>query len=123
MGVALKEAWSRSPGRASGRARIRTTDIDYGIRYASKAYSDQMRHAARGGLAIPEHVGDMWDALLERATKEHRKSESSRRRRSAAANSEGQRPMESTGSASHFMVVDRFEEHLKYFNMFFLVHL
>jgi hypothetical protein len=123
MGIVLKQAWSRSPGRGSGRARIRTADIDYGIRYASKAYLDQMTHAARDGLAIPEHVVDMWDALLERATNERRKSESKRRRRNAVTNVEGQQQLESIGAASHFMVIPRFEEYLRYFNMFFLVHL
>jgi hypothetical protein len=123
MGIVLKQAWSRSSSRGSGRVRIRVTDIDYGVRYASKAYLNQMIGAARDGFAIPEHVVDMWDSLLERAANERRKSEANRRRRNSVPSAEGERRLEAISSASHFMVVPRFEEYLKYFNMFFLVHL
>ncbi len=102
IGIVLKQAWSRSRSGTSSRIRIRRTDLEYGVRYASKAYLNQMTGAARDGLAIPEHVPEIWDALIERATYERRKSDS---------------------PASHFMIVPRYEERLRFLNMFFLVHL
>lgn len=102
IGIVLKQAWSRSQS-ASSRMRIRRTDLEYGIRYASNAYLNQMIGASRDGVAVPEHVAEIWDALIERATREREKR--------------GNIP------ASHFMVLARNEERLKYLNMFFLVHL
>lgn len=100
MGIVLKQAWSR--GKQSARPRIRRTDLDYGVRYASKAYLNQMSGAAKNGLAIPEHVSEIWAMLLGRASDERAKSD---------------------GPASHFMALQRHEEKLRYLNMFFLVHL
>jgi hypothetical protein len=100
MGIVLKQAWSR--GKQSTRPRIRRTDLDYGVRYASKAYLNQMSGAAKNGLAIPEHVSEIWSALLGRASDERAKSD---------------------GPASHFMALQRHEEKLRFLNMFFLVHL
>ena len=99
-GSFLKQAWSR--GKQSTRPRIRRTDLDYGVRYASKAYLNQMSGAAKNGLAIPEHVSEIWSALLGRASDERAKSD---------------------GPASHFMALQRHEEKLRFLNMFFLVHL
>ncbi len=101
IGIVLKQAWSRSR-TGTGRGRIRRTDLEYGIRYAFKAYLSQMTGAARDGLAIPEHVPEIWDALIERATYERRKADA---------------------PASHFMILPRYEERLRFLNMFFLVHL
>jgi hypothetical protein len=39
LGIILQQAWNRR--RATG-GKIRISDIDYGIRYASKAYLNQM---------------------------------------------------------------------------------
>lgn len=101
IGIVLKQAWSR--GRQSSRRRIRRTDLDYGIRYASNAYLNQMTGAARDGVAIPEYVPEIWDSLIERAAQERRKIPDS--------------------PASHFMVLPKHEERLRFLNMFFLVHL
>lgn len=62
-----------------------------------------MTGAAKNGLAIPEHVQDIWGALTERAIQERRKTPDV--------------------PASHFMVLPRHEEKLRFLNMFFLVHL
>lgn len=101
MGIVLKQAWSRSQN--STRQVIRRRDLDYGIAYASRAYLNQMTGAAKNGLAIPEHVVEIWESLTERAIQERRKSPDV--------------------PASHFMVVPRHEEKLRFLNMFFLVHL
>lgn len=101
MGIVLKQAWSR--GQGSTRRRIRRSDLDYGVAYASRAYLNQMTGAAKNGLAIPEHVVEIWGSLMERAIQERRKSPDV--------------------PASHFMVVPRHEEKLRFLNMFFLVHL
>lgn len=101
IGIVLKQAWSRA--RQSSRGRIRRTDLDYGIRYASNAYMNQMTGAARNGVAIPEHVPEVWDSILNRAALERRKVPDS--------------------PASHFMVLPKNEERLRFLNMFFLVHL
>jgi hypothetical protein len=100
IGIVLKQAWTR--GRGTKGKRIRRTDLEYGIRYASKAYLNQMTGAARDGLAIPEYVPEIWDALVDRAARERRKSDS---------------------ATSHFMVLPRYEERLRFLNMFFLIHL
>lgn len=101
IGIVLKQAWHRADG--VGRQRIRRSDIDYGVRYASKAYLNQMIGASRDGMAIPAYVSEIWDALLTRAIAERGKTR--------------------TAPASHFMVLARNETRLKYLNMFFLVHL
>lgn len=100
LGIVLQQAWNRR--RSEGAPRLRKSDIDYGIRYASKAYLNQMLGASNSGVAIPAHVADLWYALLERATEERKK--------------EGR-------AASHFLVLPKHEEVLKYLNMFFLIHL
>ena len=100
IGIVLKQAWHRAD--SAKRTKIRRADIDYGIRYASKAYLNQMMGASRDGLAIPEYVNDIWDGLLTRAIDER-----------------GKRKV----PASHFMVLTRNESRLRYLNMFFLVHL
>lgn len=102
IGIVLKQAWSR--GSNSSRHRIRRTDLEYGIRYASKAYLNQMTGAARDGVAIPAHIPEIWDSLLDRASRERRKTSDS-------------------SAASHFMVLPKNEERLRFLNMFFLVHL
>lgn len=98
LGIILQQAWNRR--RANG-GKIRKSDIDYGIGYASKAYLDQMSGASKNDIAIPGHVSDLWHALLDRASQERQKGK----------------------SGSHFMVLIKYEEALKYLNMFFLVHL
>ncbi|MDG4796392.1 hypothetical protein [Micromonospora sp. WMMD1082] len=106
LGIVLKQAWSRAQSTsAHARSRIRRADVDYGIRYASRAYYNQMAGSARDNIAIPEHVLELWDSLLERAGQERKKSRTN------------------SVSSSHFMVQPRYEERLKYLNMFFLVHL
>lgn len=100
IGIALQQAWYRT--RTAGRAKIRKTDIEYGIGYASKAYLNQMLGASKGGVAVPAYVEDIWDAILGRAIAERPKSES---------------------PASHFMVLPKNETKLKLLNMFFVVHL
>lgn len=102
LGIVLKEAWNRSQS-GTGRQRIRRTDIDKGIRYAARAYLNQMLGAARDGIAIPQYVSEIWDAITDRAIRERTKS--------------------SNGQASHFMVLPKNEERLKYLSMCFLVHL
>lgn len=100
LGIVLKYAWARSAN--SNRKKISRTDIEHGIRAASKAYYKQLEGATRDGLAIPRFVSEMWDGLIGRAISEKSKS---------------------GGDASHFMVLVRNQERLKYLNMFFLVHL
>jgi hypothetical protein len=99
LGIVLKQAWSRA--NPSGR-RINKTDLEYGIRYASKAYLNQLEGAAKGGVAIPQYVADIWDAIISKAVSERTKVDS---------------------GASHFMVLARNEAKLKYLSMFFVVHL
>lgn len=99
LGIVLQQAWNNCKVHGN---KIRRTDIDYGIRHASKAYVNQMLGSSRDGIAIPAHVAELWHSLLDRAVKERTK--------------------ESRG-ASHFVVLPRHEEALKYLNMFFLVHL
>lgn len=101
LGTVLKQAWSRAQN--STAKRIRQGDISFGIQYASKAYIDQMLGAAKGGIAIPAVIAEIWDALIMRAQEE--------------------RDLTRTSEASHFMVVPRLEYILKYLNMFFVVHL
>jgi hypothetical protein len=99
LGIVLKQAWSRA---RPAKRRINKTDIDYGIRYAAKAYLNQLEGAAKGGVALPEYVLDIYDAILSRAMSERTKIAS---------------------PASHFMVLPRNEVRLKYLSMFFVVHL
>lgn len=98
VGIALKQAFYRC--LQSGRSKIRQSDIEYGIKYATKAYLDQFLGAA--GIAIPSYCEDIWGALTDRAIEEKSKVDS---------------------TASHFMILPRNEEKLRYLNMFFLVHL
>lgn len=100
IGIVLKHAWNRA--EQSGSKRIRRTDIDAGIRHASRAYQNQLLGAADAGAAIPAFVRDIWGSLLKRASAERAKGEA---------------------DASHFMVLGNHEEKLKYLNMFFVVHL
>jgi hypothetical protein len=99
LGIVLKQAWYRA--ESSQRSKIQKTDIDYGIRYASKAYLNQLLGAADGSVGIPSYVADIWSAILSRANSERKKGE----------------------AASHFMILDRNDVKLKYLNMFFVVHL
>jgi hypothetical protein len=101
LGTVLKQAWSRAQN--SSTKRIRQGDITFGIRYASKAYVNQMLGAAKGGIAIPAVITDIWDALITRA--------------------QAERDLTKNSEASHFMVIPRLEPMLKYLNMFFVVHL
>ncbi|WP_350578715.1 hypothetical protein [Pseudomonas sp. HY2-MNA-CIBAN-0224] len=98
VGIALKQAFYRCI--QSGRSKIRQSDIEYGIKYATKAYLDQFLGAA--GIAIPSYCEDIWGALTDRAIEEKSKVDT---------------------TASHFMILQRNEEKLRYLNMFFLVHL
>jgi len=98
IGIALKQAFYRC--LQSSRSKIRTSDIEYGIKYATKAYLDQFLGAA--GVAIPSYCADIWNALLDRAIEERSKVET---------------------TSSHFMILPKNEERLRYLNMFFLVHL
>lgn len=104
LGIVLRHAWYRA--ESAGRPRISMGDVDAGIAYASNAYLKQMIGASEGSTAIPSHVMEVWEALLARATKER-----------AVRGSRGAAP------ASHFMVFNQNESHLRYLNMFFLVHL
>lgn len=98
IGIILKQAYYRT--LSENKSVIRKTDIDYGIKYASRAYADQFIGSC--GIAIPSFYKEIWDALLERAIIEREKSQT---------------------TSSHFMVLPKNEEKLKYFNMFFIVHL
>ncbi len=98
VGIILKQALSRNLSESS--SGIRKSDIDYGIKYASKAYLNQFVGAC--GIAIPSYYKDIWDSILDKAILERSKSET---------------------SSSHFMVLPRNEARLKYFNMFFISHL
>ena len=98
VGIILKQALSRN--LSENLSIIRKSDIDYGIRYASKAYLNQFEGSC--GVAIPSYYKDIWDALLEKAILERVKNDS---------------------TSSHFMVLPRNEIKLKYFNMFFISHL
>lgn len=101
LGIVLKYAWTRST--SSGRKRkISRSDVEHGIRAASKAYYKQLEGASKDGLAVPRYVFEIWNALIQRAVAE--KSKGSR-------------------AASHFMVLVSNQERLKYLSMFFLVHL
>jgi hypothetical protein len=99
LGLVLKQAWNRA---YSANSRIKKTDIKYGINYASKAYLDQLEGAAKGAVALPEYVWDIYDTILSRAVTERTKVAS---------------------PASHFMVLTKNEVKFKYLSMFFVVHL
>jgi hypothetical protein len=101
IGIVLKQALNRS--RQGKSRRIRKSDVNYGIKYASMAYLNQMLGAARDGMAIPGFHADMWNALIARAQVEKAKVPDA--------------------SASHFMILTRNEQMLSVLNMFFLVHL
>jgi hypothetical protein len=62
-----------------------------------------MLGAARGSIGISGRIEDIWGSIVDRAAHERSKSESS--------------------PARHFVVLPKHEERLKYFSMFFLVHL
>jgi hypothetical protein len=98
LGIVIKQAWSRA---SQSDRKIKKSDIDYGIRYASRAYLDQLEGASKGGVALPEYVSDIWDAVLTRAVAEKAKG----------------------SEASHFMVLPKNEIRLKYLSMCFVVHL
>ena len=100
IGIVLQQAWYRAQG--SNPAKIKKSDIAYGIGHASKAYLNQMLYASKDGVAIPAYVGEIWEAIIERAMAERSKSDS---------------------PASHFMVLPRNEAKLRLLNMFFVVHL
>jgi len=98
LGIALRESWSRAT--TQGRKRMSRGDIEAGIRGASRGYLNQLIHAS--GPAIPAYVKDIWSSLVSRALQEKSKSR---------------------GEASHFLVLPRNVQKLKYLNMFFVVHL
>ena len=98
LGIVIKQAWSRA---CQSDRKIKKSDIDYGIRYASRAYLDQLEGASKGGVALPEYVSDIWDAVLTKAVAERAKG----------------------SEASHFMVLPKNEVKLKYLSMCFVVHL
>jgi hypothetical protein len=99
LGIVLKQAWNRA---SVGSRKIRKSDIEVGIRYASKAYVNQLEGAAKDNAAIPSFVGDIWDTIIGRAEAERAKIEA---------------------PASHFMVLPKNEAKLKYLSMFFVIHL
>ena len=99
IGITLKQAFYRC--LQSNKSKIRTSDIEYGIKYATKAYLDQFLGAA--GLAIPGYCEAIWNTIVDRAIEERSKADSA--------------------TSSHFMILPRNEEKLRYLNMFFLVHL
>ncbi len=99
LGIVVKEAWNRAV--IQNRSKIKKADVDYGVKYASKAYLKQFYGAC--GVAIPQFNLDIWDGLLQRAVKERVKSES--------------------GGASHFLALPEHESKLKWLHMFFLIHL
>lgn len=98
IGIALKQAFYRCI--QSNRPKIRKSDIEYGIKYAAKAYQGQFLGAC--GVAIPSYSESIWNALLDRAIEERSKVDA---------------------PCSHFMILPKNEERLRYLNMFFLVHL
>ena len=98
VGIALKQGFYRC--LQSNRTRLRKSDVEYGIKYAAKAYQDQFLGSC--GVAIPTYCENIWSTLLDRAVDERSKAEA---------------------PCSHFMVLTRNEEKLRYLNMFFLVHL
>jgi hypothetical protein len=100
LGIILKQAYHRST--TDNRIKIRKTDIEFGIKYASQAYERHLQGASRDGIAIPSYIEDIYNAIISRASQEAAKSEA---------------------QASHFMVLPENEPKLKYLNMFFLVHL
>jgi hypothetical protein len=99
LGIVLKQAWNRA---YPSQRKIKKSDLEYGIRYASKAYLNQLEGAAKGGVALPEYVAEIGDAILSKAVSEKTKVDS---------------------PASHFMVLPRNEVKLRYLSMFFVVHL
>jgi hypothetical protein len=98
IGIALKQAFYRC--LQSNRSKIRLSDVEYGIKYTTKAYLDQFLGAT--GVAIPSYCEGIWNALVDRAIEERSKVDT---------------------TSSHFMVLPKNEEKLRYLNMFFLVHL
>ena len=98
LGIALKQAFYRC--LQSGRPRVRKSDIEYGIKYATKAYQDQFLGAC--GVAIPSYCENIWNTLILRAIEERSKVDA---------------------PCSHFMVLPKNEEKLRFLNMFFLIHL
>jgi len=99
LGIVLKQAWSRA---LPSERKIQKSDIDYGIRYASNAYVNQLEGASRDGVAIPQFVSEIWETILSRAVSERGRAEN---------------------PTSHFLVLPKNEAKLKYLSMFFLVHL
>lgn len=99
LGIVMQQAWNRAITQE--RTKIRKTDVEYGVKYASKAYLRQFLGAC--GVAIPKFNLEVWDGLLQRAIKERAKSES--------------------GGASHFLALPEHELKLKWLHMFFLIHL
>src|SRR5215469_8418515 len=70
LGIVLKHAWNRA---YPAKRRIKKSDIQYGIKYASKAYLNQLEGAAKGAVALPEYVSEIYDAILSRAVSERTK--------------------------------------------------
>ena len=70
LGIVLKQAWNRAQPAGP---RIKKTDLEYGIHYASKAYLNQLEGAAKDGVAIPPYVMEIWDAILSKAVAERAK--------------------------------------------------
>ena len=57
LGIVLQQAWNNCKLHGG---KIKKNDVEYGIRYASTAYANQMLGASKGGVAIPAHVADLW---------------------------------------------------------------
>lgn len=98
LGIALKQAYYRALN--ANRSKITKADIEFGIKYASKAYLDQFVGAC--GVAVADFYDEIWSALLDKAIAERSKTEQ---------------------PASHFLILPRNEVKLRYLKMFFLVHL
>lgn len=98
LGISLKQAFHRA--LSASRTKISRADVEYGIKYASKAYLDQFIGAC--GIAIPDYNEEIWGVIIEKALAERAKSDQ---------------------SSSHFLLLPRNELKLKYLKMFFLVHL
>jgi hypothetical protein len=73
LGIILKQAYYRST--TDNRIKIRKTDIEFGIKYASQAYERQLQGASRDGIAIPTYVEEIHNAIISRASQETAKSE------------------------------------------------
>jgi hypothetical protein len=98
IGIILKHAHQKSISQS--KTKIRISDIEAGIRSASKAYLNQFDGVS--GVIIPAYHADIQSKLVEFLN--------------------GQKKKGDPGTC-FFLVKSQYEERLKYLNMFFLVHL